>query len=99
MNPISMKKTIKGVLYNTDTATLLADNAYWDGSSHERNGRNSFLYKTPTGRYFLVNQTQWEDEYDRLVPVSKDAAVDVYEVLQAEHVEFDEAFYAEPVRE
>ena len=33
--------------YDVSKATLLADNNYWDGHNHERQGRNTFLYRTP----------------------------------------------------
>ena len=42
-----MKKIIDRKQYDTETATKLADDRYWDGNNWERSGRNEFLYRTP----------------------------------------------------
>ena len=81
--------------YRTNTATLLADDVYWDGNNHERSGRNTFLLKGPGGSYFAVYQSMWQGETDRLNPLSVDEAVALYEQLSqccAPAVPFEEAF-------
>lgn len=79
--------------YDVKTATLLADDCYWDGHNFERSGRNCFLYRTPNGAYFTVNLTQWQGERDSLTPVTLEEAIDLYEGTLTEHaVNYAEAF-------
>ena len=79
--------------YATKTATLLADDAYWDGHNHERHGRNLFLYRTPRGAYVTVTLTCGQGEQDTLDPVDLDAAIELYEgALSEHHVPYGEAF-------
>ena len=93
MNPKSMTKVIGGKRYSTDTATLIASDAYWDGRNMERHGRNTFLYRTPRGSYFKVVQTQWQGEQDELIPIDQDEARELYEGPLTEHyLEYEAAF-------
>jgi len=94
MNPAeTMQQVIDGKRYRVATATLLADDAYWDGSNHERNGRNRFLYRTPRGRYFTVTLTMWEGERDYLTPIDEADARELYETsLTEHHLSYEEAF-------
>jgi hypothetical protein len=93
MKTQSMKRIIGGKVYDTDTAEVIADNAYWDGHNFERQGRNTFLYKTPKNNYFAVHLTQLEGERDTLEPLTQDEAVTLYEQLDDdEAVPFDVAF-------
>lgn len=79
--------------YSTHTATLIADDRYWDGHNLERGGRNTYLYRTPKGAFFVVNQTMWVHEQNSLVPVSLERAIELWEgPLKNRHVDFDEAF-------
>jgi hypothetical protein len=79
--------------YSTETATLLADDEYWDGHNFEHNGRNEFLYRTPNGAYFTVNLTQWQGERDTLTPITLQEAIELYEGSLTEHrVNYQEAF-------
>jgi hypothetical protein len=71
--------------YNTETATLIASDAYWDGHNFERHGRNSFLYHTPNGAYFSVNLTMWQGEQDSLAPLTQEEALELYEGPLSEH--------------
>ena len=82
--------------YNTETATLIADDEYWDGSNFERNGRNCFLYRTPNGAYFTVNLTQWQGERNTLTPVTQEGAKDLYEQLPEHEQDFEAAFGVKP---
>lgn len=93
MNSPNMTKVIDRKKYNTDTATLIASDVYWDGRNMERGGRNTFLYRTRKGRYFEVTLTMWQGERDTLTPLSMDDAIDLYENLLPTHeVDYEEAF-------
>lgn len=93
MKPTSMTAVIGKKRYSTDTAALIAHNAYWDGNNWERQGRNTFLFKTPRGSYFAQHLTRWEGEHDRLEPVTQDEAIELYEgSLRSHELEFDQAF-------
>lgn len=91
--PTYMTRIVDGRRYSVATATLLADDAYWDGSNFERHGRNRFLYRTKGGRYFQVTLTMWEREQDTLIPCSLEDARELYENwLTEHHVSYEEAF-------
>lgn len=74
-----MTAIIDSKRYNTETATLISGNDYWDGHNYERHGRNTFLYRTAKGAYFAVHQTCWQGENDSVEPLSEDEAVKLYE--------------------
>ena len=86
--PEKFVKIIDRKRYDVQAATLLASNAYWDGHNFERSGRNTFLYRTPKGRYFTVTLTQWQGEQDSLTPVDLDEAIALYEGPLSEHEEY-----------
>ena len=91
--PSNFEKIIDRKKYSTATATLLADDVYWDGHNMERQGRNRFLYRTPNGAFFVVTLSQWQGEEDTLEPVDLDEAVALYEgPLSEHHVDYGEAF-------
>lgn len=92
MKPKSFKKIINKKIYNTETATLLSGDDFWDGSNFERKGRNQFLYKTRKNNYFIVNLTKWQGERDDLIAISKDEAINFFENHSEKRVEFEEAF-------
>lgn len=83
---------IGGKRYNTVTAALIAGDDYWDGKNYERHGRQTYLCMTPKGNYFATYLTCWEGELDRLVPLSQDEAVTMFETLPQKRVDFEEAF-------
>ena len=98
--PTNYERIVGGKRYSTATASLIADDAYWDGSNHERNGRNRFLYRTKNGSYFVATLTQWEGEQDTLEPISRDEAIALYEGPLTEHAEeYGEAFPGATVEE
>lgn len=99
MKPFKMKEVIGGIKYDTEKAEIIADDCYWDGHNWERNGRNTFLYKTQNGRYFVVRQTLWQGERDQLEPLILDEAIMLYEQLPEKYVEFEEAFPGVEVEE
>lgn len=96
----TMKRIVDGKRYDVSKATLIAHDAYWDGHNFERHGRNCFLYRTPRGKFFTLNMTQWQGERDTLTPVSESDAVDLYENSLPEHeVEYESAFPGVTVEE
>ena len=80
--------------YSTRTATLLAGDDYWDGHNYERSGRNSFLYKTPKGAYFMVHLTCWQGETQQLQPVELGEAIQFFEACHegCQRMTYEEAF-------
>jgi hypothetical protein len=91
--PENLLRIIDRKRYSVKTATLLADDAYWDGHNFERRGRNTFLYRTPGGAYFTVNLTQWQGERDTLTPITQEEAIELYEGSLTEHeVSYADAF-------
>ena len=66
-----------------DPLTLLAGDDFWDGRSWNRRGRNTYLYVTAHGHYFLHFRTLWPAEEDGLTEmISRDEARCIYENLQ-----------------
>lgn len=98
MERIKISRVVNGKKYNTENATLVAHNVFWDGSNFERRGRNTWLYRTPRGAWFTVNGTFWQGERDTLEPINESDAQDLYEGPLTEHeIEWSEAFGREPV--
>lgn len=86
--------------YDVRKAELVAGDDYWDGHNYERHGRNTWLYKTPRGRYFTVTRTQWAGEFDTLRPVTLDDAIALYEdALTERRLSYAEAFPGVQVEE
>lgn len=90
--PADMTAVIGGKRYSTATATLIAGDDWWDGNNFERRGRNTFLYRTPKGAFFLVHLTQWQGERDRIEPIEPDRALDLWDNLATHRVDVEEAF-------
>lgn len=78
--------------YDTTTATLIADDVYWNGHNHERKGRNTWLFRTERGAYFVRTQSMWQGEVDSIEPVSLEEAEVYWTDLRVKHVEFEDAF-------
>lgn len=91
-----MKKVINGKAYNTETAILIATDEYKYGTNRANAGRNTYLYKTQKGNYFVHTTTQWQGEIDTIEPVSKEEAMYIYEDLYVNVVEYEEAFGVTP---
>ncbi|OQY98544.1 MAG: hypothetical protein B6D41_02325 [Chloroflexi bacterium UTCFX4] len=88
-----MTRVIGGKRYSVKDAELIADDAFWDGHNFERHGRNTFLYKTANGNYFSVTLSQWQGERDELTPLTRAAAMALYEELDdADGLQFEYAF-------
>lgn len=87
-----MKQIIAGKQYDTKKADLVASDRYWDGSNFERNGRNSYLYKTSKGNFFSHHTTQWQGERSTLQALDIDEAKALYEELPEHDMDYIEAF-------
>ena len=92
MERIQMQRIIDGVRYDTEKATLIAHDVFWDGHNFERHGRNVWLYRTPNGRYFTVRGTLWQGVRDTLTPLSPEEARQLYERLPEQESPYEEAF-------
>jgi hypothetical protein len=87
-----MEQIIEGKKYNTATADLVTSDRYWDGSNFERSGRNTYLYKTKKGNFFLHHFTQWQGERESIEAISEDVARQYYEQLPEYEMSYEEAF-------
>lgn len=96
MRPEKVIKVIDGYRYNTETSTLIASDAYWDGHNHERSGRNTFLYRTKKGAFFAVHQSFWVGEQTRVEPLDEIEAQALYENALSEHELSWEQVFGEP---
>lgn len=91
-----MQQIIDSKVYDTDTATLITSDRYWDGSNWERHGRNTYLYKTPNGRFFAHHTTCWQGERDHIEPLTLEDAKRLYEQLPEYALDFEAAFGEKP---
>jgi len=91
-----MKQIVGGKLYDTEKSVLVAHDRYWDGRNMERNGRNTFLYRTKKGRFFVLHTTMWQGERDYIEPVNIEYAKGLYELLPEHELEYHEAFGEHP---
>lgn len=90
--PLTMEATVNKVRYRVGNSELIAHDSYWDGSNFDRHGRNTFLYKSPRGRYFAVHLTLWQGERDHIEPLSEEDAYNLYERLPVKELTPEEAF-------
>jgi len=92
-----MVKVINGKRYDTDTASLVAHDRYWDGHNFERGGRNHYLYVTRKGNFFLYCTSLWQGELpEDITPITADEAKEWYGQLPIVEMEYSEAFGEEP---
>ncbi|MBK6949388.1 MAG: hypothetical protein IPH16_16155 [Haliscomenobacter sp.] len=91
-----MKAIVNRLSYDTETATKVATDYYWDGHNWDRNGRNVTLYRTPNGRFFLHRETRWQGERDMIEPISQEGAKNFYEELPEKKLTWSEAFGEDP---
>jgi hypothetical protein len=94
MKPQHFCEIVNRKRYDTNTATLLSGNDYWDGNNFERSGRNTFLYRTPKGTYFMTHLTCWQGEDNSLEVVSQEDAIEFFEHCREDcrRVSYAEAF-------
>jgi len=91
-----MEQIINGLKYDTEAAALVASDRWWDGHNWDRNGRNTYLYRTKAGRFFVYRTSQWQGERDRIEPVGLEEAKQYYEDLPEHEMSYAEAFGEEP---
>jgi hypothetical protein len=91
-----MKQIVNGIRYDTEKATRIADDRFWDGHNFERYGRNKYLYKSKNGRFFELFETCHQGEVDHIMPLSIEEAKILYEELREHYVEWEDAFGEEP---
>lgn len=92
MKPTEMVRTISGKRYDTSKAEVVAHDCYWDGHNFERHGHNTYLYKTKKGSFFTVRLTQWQGELDTLAPATREEAMELWDSLPEQEMEWEEAF-------
>jgi hypothetical protein len=95
----NINTVIGGKRYNTETATEIASDCYWDGHNWERHGRNMWLMRGKNGGYFVVHGTCWQGELDYLEPLTQAEAISMYERLPEHELDFEEAFPGVTVEE
>ena len=89
----AIKKIVNRLCYDSQKATVLASDCFWDGHNWERNCRNRWLMKSEGGRYFIVTATMWQGEGDHIEPIEEEqVAISIYEDLPEHEVEFEQAF-------
>jgi hypothetical protein len=91
-----MEQIINGLKYDTEVADLVASDRYWDGHNYDRDGRNTYLYKTLNGRFFLHHTSRWVGERDHIEPVGLKEAKQYYQELIEHSMSYVEAFGEEP---
>ena len=96
MRPLRMTAFIAGKRYSTDKAKVIAHDAFWDGQSEERDGRNQFLFKSEDGTYFVQYRTSSSDcfqpAHDWVQPITQMDAVMLYWELPERPIEYKDAF-------
>lgn len=91
--PSSFSRVVNRFSYDVDKATLLAADNFTNGYNTDNQGRNTFLYKTAKGRFFVVNLTCWEHEENTLEPINEDLAIHLFENQLSYHYEpYETAF-------
>jgi hypothetical protein len=92
MKPINFSDIVDGRKYDTQEATLLAGDDFWDGHNFERSGTNTFLYRTEKGNYFTLRMSMWAGASTSIEPVEDDEARAVYEAMRERRVSYKVAF-------
>jgi len=92
MQPENMVWVAAGKRYRTETATLIAHDAYWNGYSCEQGGRNTFLFRTPNGNFFAQHQSLLRGETNKITPLDINEAIALYQSLPKKEVPFRVAF-------
>jgi hypothetical protein len=91
--PENFVRIIDRKRYDVGKSMLIAGDDFWDGRNAHRDFRNTFLYRTPGGVYFVVTLTRWQNEANTLQPLSLEKAMALYESSLSEHrVSYEEAF-------
>jgi len=92
MQPQNITWVAASKRYRTETATLIAHDAYWNGHHFEQNGRNTFLFRTPNGNFFAQYQTLSPGEINKISPLETNEALHLYQSLYKKEVPFRVVF-------
>ena len=88
-----MRKVIGGLVYDTDTAERIADNWYrGNGADRLNTGRGTSLYRTGKGRFFVLHETCWQGEHDRVEVLDEEQAKAMFEQLSGDPEVYAEIF-------
>ncbi|MGZ4865421.1 MAG: hypothetical protein ACXV7G_13895 [Halobacteriota archaeon] len=92
-----MRQAFDGVIYDTNTATLIARNELPDTIKYLKGHRNRYLYRTPDGAYFLYLLTESYFGADlepepEIILLTTEQAIEEYDNLADQFVEIKEAF-------
>ncbi|MGZ4944529.1 MAG: hypothetical protein ACXV6K_09655 [Halobacteriota archaeon] len=92
-----MRQAFNGVIYDTDTATLIARNELPDTITYLKGHRNRYLYRTPDGAHFLYLLTEsyfgvGPDPDPEVIPLTVEQALAAYKDLEDHVVEGNVAF-------
>ena len=91
-----MKKIIGGKIYDTATASAIADNEFGDGTNRLTHGRATTLYRTSKGNFFAEHETCWQGEHDSIEPLTIDEAKELFDALNGDPENYPVEF-GEPV--
>lgn len=95
-----MHRVIGGLRYDTDKATVIADDIGSNGSCGSASGRRTYLYRTNAGRYFAHHETTRKGERSTIEPLDQLEAVRIYESFNdPTAMDFEEAFPGVPVED
>ncbi|MGZ4904545.1 MAG: hypothetical protein ACXV5F_06280 [Halobacteriota archaeon] len=92
-----MRQAFNGVIYDTDTATLIARNELPDTITYLKGHRNRYLYRKPDGAHFLYLLTEsyfgvGPDPDPEVIPLTTEQALVEYDRLEDHFVEDKKAF-------
>ena len=65
---------------------------YVEETSALRVGLNTYLYRTPKGDFFVVHQTCWQGEQERLGPLPLDEAIELFRSLTGREGSSEDGF-------
>lgn len=80
-----MRVLYDGKIYDTDTATEIANDRFWD----------TLLYRTTKGNYFSHRNSIYQPDKDTIKPLTPDEAKRIFSQLP-EQIEFEAAFPGDP---
>ncbi|MGZ4864987.1 MAG: hypothetical protein ACXV5H_09955 [Halobacteriota archaeon] len=92
-----MRQAFDGLIYDTETATLIARNELPDTIEYLKGHRNRYLYRSPEGSCFLymLNKAYFgvvSDPDPEILPLTAEQAIAEYENLEDQFVTSKEAF-------
>ncbi len=92
-----MRQAFAGVIYDTDTSTLVARNGLPDTIKYLKGHRNRYLYQSPEGVYFLylLNESYFgpvSDPDPEIIPLTTEQAIAEYDNLEDRCVDIEETF-------